>query len=30
MRMRHQLFGQRLQFLGIVHRAQLTLGFVAS
>src|SRR5712691_9101497 len=30
MRMRHELFGQRLQFLGIVHRGQLTLGFVAS
>src|SRR5713101_4735350 len=28
--MRHELFGQRLEFLGIAHRAQLTLGFVAS
>src|SRR6266849_7718925 len=28
--MRHELFGQRLQFLGIAPRAQLTLGFVAS
>jgi hypothetical protein len=28
--MGHQLLSQRFHFLGIVHRAQLTLGFAMS